>query len=470
MGYFGRKDMEEIPQVLGEFKDDRSGLDKPQANRPNDRSPVAQCLDYLREARSGLNTPILPTWGIVTDMNEFRLYFFGNKAQYQRFVIQPSNGDLAVSLLEEGDDGAFQRFLFYRVLQSGWLLSTGVKSRLEKLLLEQLTHEQNLEKEFYLEYRAYRESFYQALRLYNPQYEKKGRLRRLVKFTQRILDRCLFILYCEDMGRELNYPPKVLRDVLIYVSKAQYYTRRDRCLGQVETAFRRHARRVAVRGRTHQPIQRRPVRGARRNGCAQASQWRFLREEPVFDAAVAVSHDASLFFREIQFRNVGRRGGAHADPDRAGRIFEQSITDLEVMEARAEGRKSLTELAKRKRDGVYYTPEWVTHYIVEETVGARLAEIREEIGFERFDKIADEQIKAYRANRRSKIIGEYKNALTRYQKELDKLKVVDPACGSGALLIQAFQMQLRIRWCLAQRPKDINPLAHVHIYSFHMAL
>ncbi len=268
LGYFGRKDMEEIPQVLGEFKDDRSGLDKPQANRPNDRSPVAQCLDYLREARSGLNPPILPTWGIVTDMNEFRLYFFGNKAQYQRFVIQPSKGDLAVSLLEEGDDGA---------------------------------------------------------------------------------------------GRTLNL-----------------------------TAL--------------------------------------------------------------------------------ARIFEQSITDLEVMEARAEGRKSLTELAKRKRDGVYYTPEWVTHYIVEETVGARLAEIREEIGFERFDKITDEQIKAYRANRRSKIIGEYKNALTRYQKELDKLKVVDPACGSGAFLIQAFQMQLRIRWRLAQRPKDINPLAHVHIYSFHMAL
>lgn len=67
-------------------------------------------------------------------MNEFRLYLYGNKAQYQRFVIRPGEGDAAVSLLDD-DEAAFQRFLF-----------------------------------------------------------------------QRILDRCLFVLYCEDMGRALHYP------------------------------------------------------------------------------------------------------------------------------------------------------------------------------------------------------------------------------------------------------------------------
>ena len=204
LGYFGRKDMEEIPQVMGEFKDDRSGLDKPQANRPNDRSPVDQCLDYLREARTGLISSILPTWGLATDMNEFRLYRYGNKAQYQRFVIKTSLGDLANSLLEENEDAAFQRFLFHRVFHSQWLLTPGGKSKLEKLLDEQIIHEQALENEFYLEYHAFREAIYQSLRQLNPQYEQEGCLRRLVKYTQRILDRCLFILYCEDMGREFE--------------------------------------------------------------------------------------------------------------------------------------------------------------------------------------------------------------------------------------------------------------------------
>ena len=224
LGYFGRKDMEEIPQVLGEFKDDRSGLDKPQANRPNDRSPVDQCLDYLREARTGLISSILPTWGLATDMNEFRLYRYGNKAQYQRFVIKTSLGDLANSLLEENEEAAFQRFLFHRVFHSQMLLTSGGKSKLEKLFDEQIIHEQALENEFYLEYHALREAIYQSLRQLNPQYEQEGRLRRLVKYTQRILDRCLFILYCEDMGRELNFPPNVLRDVLIEVSTSKYYS------------------------------------------------------------------------------------------------------------------------------------------------------------------------------------------------------------------------------------------------------
>ncbi len=208
LGYFGRDDMAEVPQVLGEFKDDHSGLDKPQTSRPNARSPVDQCLDYLRESRTGLISPILPTWGLATDMNEFRLYVYGNKAQYQRFVIKPEEGDLAVSLLGDGAEALFQRFLFYRTLHADWLLTTGGKSRLEKLLGEQITHEQILENEFYGEYHSFRETLYQALREHNPQYDQEGRLRRLVKFTQRILDRCLFILYCEDMGRELGFPPQ----------------------------------------------------------------------------------------------------------------------------------------------------------------------------------------------------------------------------------------------------------------------
>jgi hypothetical protein len=64
-----------------------------------------------------------------------------------------------------------------------------------------------------------------------------------------------------------------------------------------------------------------------------------------------------------------------------GRIFEQSITELEILEAEAENRPSLNKLSKRKRDGVYYTPEWVVERIVEETLGARIAELKRECGW-----------------------------------------------------------------------------------------
>lgn len=86
---------------------------------------------------------------------------------------------------------------------------------------------------------------------------------------------------------------------------------------------------------------------------------------------------------------------AKRDPDRniglytLGRIFEQSITELEILEAEEDGRKSINKESKRKRDGVYYTPEWVVERIVDETVGRRLADLKAQCGWptEKQDKL-----------------------------------------------------------------------------------
>lgn len=443
LGHFGREDIDPVPQVLAEFKDDRSGLDRPQAGRPSGRSPVDQCLDYLREARRGLISPVLPTWGLVTDMNEFRLYYYGNKAQHQRFILRPTAGDLDVSLLGEGEEAAFQRFVFHRLFHAGNLLTTGGKSPIEKLLGEQITHEQALENEFYREYRAYRESIYQALRQYNPVYEATGRLRQLVKFTQRILDRCLFILYCEDMGRELSFPPNVLRDVLIETAEAKYFSPEG-------TEAWTSVKRLFTSMRDGTPFGEERINEF--NGGlfeADAELDALVLPNAVFceknqgqnaDRLLRYPKTLLYFSAKYNFGAMDNGGERTLTLTAMGRIFEQSITELEVMEARAEGRESLTLLTKRKTDGVYYTPEWVTHYIVEETVGARLAEIRRELGFDRFAEITRKQIDAHRKSRRAaRIVGEYEKALHLYGEQLDQIKVVDPACGSGAFLIQAFK-------------------------------
>jgi len=46
---------------------------------------------------------------------------------------------------------------------------------------------------------------------------------RLVRLAQKILDRCIFIFFCEDMGQALAFPPKLLRDFLIDRSKDPYF-------------------------------------------------------------------------------------------------------------------------------------------------------------------------------------------------------------------------------------------------------
>ncbi|MFP4422323.1 MAG: Eco57I restriction-modification methylase domain-containing protein [Desulfococcaceae bacterium] len=446
LGFFGRREMEEIPQVLGEFKDDRSGLDKPQAGRTNKRSPVDQCMDYLREARTGRASAILPTWGLVTDMNEFRLYRYGNKAQFQRFVLWPGDGDPGISLLGEGDAAAFERFVFWRMFRPEWLLAEVAKSALEKLLDDQFVFERGLENEFYLEYQAFREEVYRALRELNPQYETEGRLRRLVRHTQRFLDRCLFILYCEDMGGELNFPPNVLRDLLMEVSQSKFYSADGQdAWDAVKRLF------AAMRDGTpfgEDRINR--FNGGLFETDAEMDALR-LPNRVFCEKNQGQSNERIMQFpKTLLFLSAKYNFGATDEGDEKtltltamGRIFEQSITELEFMEARAEGRESLTEITRRKRDGVYYTPEWVTHYIVEETVGARLAEIRAELGFDKFSNITEEKIEAYyqkgRKSEAVKAVGEYIGALRKYGDRVNGLKVVDPSCGSGAFLIQAFK-------------------------------
>jgi hypothetical protein len=56
-----------------------------------------------------------------------------------------------------------------------------------------------------------------------------------------------------------------------------------------------------------------------------------------------------------------------------GHIFEQSVSDIENMRAKAQGQPT-PKTTKRKREGVVYTPHFVTRFIVEETIGKTLSE------------------------------------------------------------------------------------------------
>jgi hypothetical protein len=173
LGLFGTPSLPPIPQALCEFKDIRSGLDTPQRRKNDTRSPVRQCADYLRESAAGLfgNEPVQPHWGIVTDMNEFRLYRrISMPTQYQRFVISPKVGDDITSLLGEAREASFQRLLFSRLFHVDRLISAGGDPPLINDLKKQFIHERALEQSFYKEYRAYRERLIEALRFHNPHF------------------------------------------------------------------------------------------------------------------------------------------------------------------------------------------------------------------------------------------------------------------------------------------------------------
>lgn len=99
-----------------------------------------------------------------------------------------------------------------------------------------------------------------------------------------------------------------------------------------------------------------------------------------------------------------------------GHIFEQSISDLE--ELKNEG------VSRRKKEGVFYTPESITEYICKNTIIPYLSKSNVSTVHE--------------------LINEYFDKIEELENRFSKIKILDPACGSGAFLVKAIDVLLEI--------------------------
>jgi hypothetical protein len=118
-----------------------------------------------------------------------------------------------------------------------------------------------------------------------------------------------------------------------------------------------------------------------------------------------------------------------------GHIFEQSITDIERLRAISRGQQP-PKVSKRKQFGVIYTPGVVTRFLVERTIGVTLAE--------RFNALLIKHGREAPSNG-DPIFRETETEAERafwrdYSAVLRALRIVDPACGSGAFLVAAFDL------------------------------
>ncbi|MGN0105786.1 Eco57I restriction-modification methylase domain-containing protein [Methanobrevibacter ruminantium] len=106
-----------------------------------------------------------------------------------------------------------------------------------------------------------------------------------------------------------------------------------------------------------------------------------------------------------------------------GHIFENSIGDIEELKDQTKER--------RKKDGVFYTPEYITDYICRNTIIPYLSNSGEV-------STVHELISEY----------EQENNLDELDKRLKEIKIVDPACGSGAFLNKAVDVLFEIHEAL----------------------
>lgn len=373
------------------------------------KSPVQQVWEYA------MDTPGCK-FLLVSNMVEIRLYAVGHTRQvYERFEI-----------LELADsDAAYQRF---RLLLAADRLLSGETA---KLLRESALAEKEITQKLYRDYKTWRINLLIALM---QSTEKPAE--ELIEPVQKLLDRVLFVAFAEDRG------------LLPSKSLSQAWSHRDPYHPRPVWSNFQALFRAIDQGNPALSI--------------PAYNGGLFAADPVLDA-LAVPDDACRMFAEL--------GGYDFAEDVSvtvlGHIFEQSVSDIEQLKelAGTEGftlgaleaqvRESATSISgKRKQDGIVYTPDPITRFIIDQSLGTFLLEQQARLradfttgdGSWRKATATEKKLLTGTVRDRAKNIKVDDARLVEYlfwhawRDRLHTLRVVDPACGSGAFLVAAFDL------------------------------
>lgn len=353
------------------------------------KSPVQQAWEYAMDAKGA-------QWVLVSNYREIRLYAVGyGRKEYESFELS--------SLKKPEHYARFILLLSAQNLLNGKTLS---------LLKESEQAEKDITDQLYADYKNLRRYMIDTIATDNP---AKNQL-DIIRCTQTILDRILFVAFAEDKGL---LPDKTL---------AQAYE-------------------------TQNPFNPQPV-WENFKGLFQAiNKGNAALNIPGYNGGLFaddIELDSLTISNELcqGFKKIGEYDfDSEVSVNILGHIFEQSITDIEELKAEAEGAESVFDKkkSKRKRDGIFYTPPYITRYIVDQSVGGWLADRRNDIGFDRLPLLTDDDFASIKItgkrkvkHERNKNVAAHIAAWEAYKKELSSIKVLDPSCGSGAFLNEVF--------------------------------
>jgi hypothetical protein len=375
------------PRALIELKGPTVNIDR---DRFNGRTPVQQCWDYLDAV------PECP-WGIVCNYVSFRLYHRNQTPRaYELFTLQ----DLRKKEI-------FQQF-YYLFQREGFIpLTIGQQPRANALLEKTNQRERQVGDELYKDYHNNRIRLIQYL---SGEAQNKP-LNNAIKIAQKLLDRIIFIAFCEDRGL---LPDKSLKKA--WENIPPFY------------------RVTNPRWQNFLDLFRSIDEGNEQRNISPFDGGLFRKDKEVDE--LNLDDEWTKFFKSIgdyDFRY-------EVNVDVLGHLFEKSINDIErirrggLFEIAIEDqvRPKMAKSAERKRGGIYYTPREFTHFITNNTV-AKIAKAKIEAIANQYD-IDPENIPA--SDHDPKIIEYCSDCIN----ALRQIKIVDPTCGSGAFLIRAYEI------------------------------
>ena len=262
-----------------------------------------------------------------------------------------------------------------------------------------------------------------------PAHQKEWQL-LLFKKTQKLLDRLLFIFFAEDGGL---LPPNSMVKIIEqwvnlrdeYDEYQPFYARVKKYFGYMNTGFQ---------GKKYEIF---------------AYNGGLFKPDEVLDSLtisddLLVDHTRKL--SEYDFES-------DVDVNILGHIFENSLSEIEEVTQQINSGTQPSSVAatagetpayhsKRKQDGVFYTPQYITKYIVENTVGRLCAEKKQELHIDEAEYFFDKRSgKAGHSDQRRQMQTKKRllEQLHEYREWLLQITILDPACGSGAFLNAALR-------------------------------
>ncbi len=315
---------------------------------------------------------------IISNFDELRLYI-DKKTAYEKFSLFTLD---------------YEAFKKLHLLLSYESIKNDVPLKLKE---KSASFEQDISKSLYRDFSLFRTHLFENL-VKNNDIDKA----KLLRLTQKLCDRVIFILFAEDRGLLTANTIKEIRerhnaDGFGDRSMYDYY----KLYFDAINAGNEKLNIPKYNGGLFAP---------------DSELNSLLIDNEILDLEVQALSDY-YFMSDVSVNILGH-------------IFEQSLTDLEEINASINDTEFDAKKSKRKKDGVFYTPEYITKYIVQNTLGKLCEDKRSELKLTELSAPKNPKKPTKKEQLQKENLEEYRNWLL-------NLKILDPACGSGAFLNQA---------------------------------
>ena len=363
-----------------------------------EQSPIEQVTNYasIKEETQ---------WAFVSNYNEFRFFNPSFREKYISFKFKQLT-----------DPNVLKKFLL--IFSKFSLIDKDIP---QTLLKETRIIERELEDEFY---KLFSETRLMLIKELEHSSEAIDRI-EAIRLAQLILNRFIFLCFAEDLRL---IPSETTADVLLTPIKHKNlfeFTMWDRLNELFRFADKGNEERgigafnggLFKESLRHLEIRDKVEDLSFFNDCYKT--WKFEEKYEEIESLLGVYKDTLnpiyknlLLISSFDF-------GSELSVNILGHIFENSIGDIEELKDETTQR--------RKKDGVFYTPEYITDYMCRNTIIPYLS-------------ISGE------ATTTHELISEYENSdnLDELDKKLKDVKIIDISCGSGAFLNKAVDILFEI--------------------------